>query len=117
MSLLLLSLIQIFGENATQSTTTLTINKADLPKLTPSLSNRAEQLLIAICLKALENFAGELTDPDGNTVLDPDGNAIIYDNKELFELLKAFRWQSYYTQQSNNLILRESIVIHQFNAN
>jgi hypothetical protein len=46
------SLTQVFGVGATQTATTITISKADLPSLTASSSNRAESLLVAILLKA-----------------------------------------------------------------
>jgi hypothetical protein len=46
------TLQQIFGANATQDATTITITKADLPGLTASSTNRAESLLTAILLKA-----------------------------------------------------------------
>ncbi len=46
------TLTQVFGAGATQTATTITITKADLPGLTASASNRAESLLIGILLKA-----------------------------------------------------------------
>lgn len=48
------TLIQVFGTNATQTSTTLTIDKADLTGLTASSSNTAESLFVAILLKAAE---------------------------------------------------------------
>ncbi|MEH2437372.1 MAG: hypothetical protein V7K25_24580 [Nostoc sp.] len=48
------TLQQIFGANATQTSTTITITKADLPRLTPSATNTAESLLTGILLKAEE---------------------------------------------------------------
>lgn len=45
------TLQQVFGASATQTATTVTINKADLPTLTPSANNTAESLLIAILLE------------------------------------------------------------------
>ena len=42
----------VFGTNATQTATTLTITKADLPGLTPSSTNTAESLLVGILLRA-----------------------------------------------------------------
>ncbi|MEH2322049.1 MAG: hypothetical protein V7K32_00300 [Nostoc sp.] len=44
------TLAQIFGANATQDAATLTIHKADLPRLTASASNTAESLLTGILL-------------------------------------------------------------------
>jgi hypothetical protein len=46
------TLQQVFGANATQDTTTLTISKADLTGLTASANNSAESLFVAILLKA-----------------------------------------------------------------
>lgn len=43
----------IFGSNATQDATSLTITKADLIGLTPSENNTAESLFIAIITKSL----------------------------------------------------------------
>lgn len=46
------TLQQVFGTNATQTSTTITITKADLTGLTPSGTNTAESLLAALLLKA-----------------------------------------------------------------
>jgi hypothetical protein len=46
------TLVQVFGDNATQTGTSLTITKADLAGLTASSSNTAESLLAAILIKA-----------------------------------------------------------------
>ena len=46
------SLQAVFGAGATQTATTVTILKSDLPGLTPAADNRAESLLVAILLKA-----------------------------------------------------------------
>lgn len=56
------TLQEVFGTNATQTSTTITITKADLTGLTPSGSNTAESILAGILLKAKtaltpENFA------------------------------------------------------------
>ncbi|MCC5626184.1 hypothetical protein, partial [Nostoc sp. CHAB 5715] len=50
------TLAQVFGANATQTATTITITKADLPRLTPSSTNTAESLLTAILLKAQDGL-------------------------------------------------------------
>ncbi|MDZ8227526.1 hypothetical protein [Nostoc sp. ChiVER01] len=62
------SLTAVFGSNATQDATTLTISKADLAVtgLTPSANNTAESLLIAIMLK----FKLVLTDEARDTNID-----------------------------------------------
>jgi hypothetical protein len=46
------TLAQVFGENATQDATTVTIRKSDLPRLTPQTVNTAESLLAGIIVKA-----------------------------------------------------------------
>lgn len=46
------TLQEVFGAGATQSGTTLTISKVDFPTLTAAADNRAEQLFVAILLKA-----------------------------------------------------------------
>lgn len=46
------TLQMIFGTNATQTATTLTIQKADLPQLTATANNSGESLLAAILLLA-----------------------------------------------------------------
>ncbi|MBD2609447.1 hypothetical protein H6G81_34400 [Scytonema hofmannii FACHB-248] len=46
------TLVQVFGAGATQTATTITIAKADLPGLTASATNRAEALIAGILLKA-----------------------------------------------------------------
>lgn len=62
------TLIQVFGTNAIQDATTLTISKADLTSvgLTPSANNTAESLLLAIMLK----FKSVLTDTARDTNVD-----------------------------------------------
>lgn len=46
------TLQEVFGTGATQTGTTLTIAKADFPTLTAAADNRAEQLFVALLLKA-----------------------------------------------------------------
>jgi hypothetical protein len=46
------TLQQVFGANASQTATTITIAKGDLVRLTPSPSNTAEQLLAGILVTA-----------------------------------------------------------------
>jgi hypothetical protein len=58
------TLVQVFGANATQNATTLTIDKADLPRLTPSASNTAESLLTGILLRGQTQLTK--TNFDGN---------------------------------------------------
>ncbi|MEH2278911.1 MAG: hypothetical protein V7K40_30020 [Nostoc sp.] len=46
-----LTLQQVFGANATQDATTITIKKSDLPRLTASVTNTAEALFTGILLQ------------------------------------------------------------------
>jgi hypothetical protein len=50
------TLQQVFGAGATQTATTITIAKADLPRLTPLAENTAESLFAGILLKAQEGL-------------------------------------------------------------
>lgn len=59
------TLQQVFGTGASQTASTITISKADLTQLFPSATNRAEELLVALLLKA----GTYLT--DANRQLDP----------------------------------------------
>jgi hypothetical protein len=58
------TLQQIFGANATQTATTITITKADLPRLTPSSTNTPESLLTGILLKAQDGLPQSTFDTD-----------------------------------------------------
>ena len=87
-----LTLVQAFGSNASQSVNLLTINKADLPLLTPSSNNTADSLLVAILLQVLSNFQGNLTDEKGNTVTDQNNIPITYDNSNYWDEVGLNYW-------------------------
>ncbi|PHJ59441.1 hypothetical protein VF14_27045 [Nostoc linckia z18] len=110
-----LTLQQLFGVNAVQTATELVIKKADLVavSLTPASNNRAEQLLVAILLKALENFQGSITDEDGNYVTDQNNLPIEYDNRNLWELLEIIKWGLYVPEKYTDRI-RHQIIIHSY---
>lgn len=95
-----LTLQQIFGTNAAQTATTLTIQKADFPTLTAAADNRAEQLLVALLLQAHQHFEGMLTDELGRTITDELGRAITYDNRGLYEKLNIWHWKRQFIDQS-----------------
>jgi hypothetical protein len=113
--MLALTLAQLFGDSATQSATELIIKKADLVAvgLTATANNRAEQLIVALLLKALENFEGTLTDENGNKITDELNNPIPYDNRNLWELLEILRWGTYIPEGATDRI-RNQIIIHSF---
>lgn len=62
------TLAEVFGANASQTATTLTIDKGDLSPtgLTPSATNTAESILAAIIKRLLSNLTVEyqLLNPD-----------------------------------------------------
>ena len=58
------TLQEIFGAGATQSATTITIFKADLPTLTASATNRGEQMFMAIILRGKQNLTTTARDAD-----------------------------------------------------
>ncbi|MCC5597967.1 hypothetical protein [Nostoc favosum] len=111
-----LTLAQLFGVNAVQTATELVIKKSDLVAigLTPQINNRAEQLVVAILLKALENFQGHLTDPNDNQVTDFQGRKINYDNSNLYKSLLLEPWKEFIEQRLENYVIRNTLIIHQF---
>lgn len=64
------SLTSVFGAEATQNATTITINKADLTGLTASANNTAEALVVALLLR----FKNVLS----KTAFDADTDQSIY---------------------------------------
>jgi hypothetical protein len=57
---------ELFGSGATQNSTSITIQKADLTSLTPSVSNTAESILVALLVDiwlgilTLENYNADI---------------------------------------------------------
>lgn len=82
-----LTLAQIFGEGASQTSTTVTIQKSALQGLVPSANNHAKAILAAIIKTAAQQFEGWLTDESGNVVLSPDNFSIDYDNSALYDVI------------------------------
>ncbi|WP_143861871.1 hypothetical protein [Nostoc linckia] len=92
----------------------MVIQKADLP-LTANSNNSAEQVLAAICLKALESMQGSITDEYGDIIPDENGSALIeYDESDLYEFLRIFRWASYYISRNSAYYERKQIIIQHF---
>ena len=103
------TLQQLFGENASQTATTLTISKVDLATvgLTPAASNSAESLLVAIILNLLSEFEGEVYD-----LVDSNGGKIIYSSTDTtFESLYSFYWRR--IKDTTNYV-KDQIVINQY---
>jgi hypothetical protein len=85
------TLQQLFGENASQSATTLNISKVDLAAvgLTPTPNNTAESFLVAIILNLLAQFEGEVYD-----LVDSSGAEIVYASTEdAYETFYCFYWR------------------------
>ncbi|MHC5727681.1 MAG: hypothetical protein ACYT04_50735 [Nostoc sp.] len=70
------TLAQIFGANATQDSTTLTIHKADLTGLTPAATNTAESLLAGIAGTA------QTTLTSANQTSNTDQSIVIADSND-----------------------------------
>lgn len=108
-----LSLQELFGDGATQTSQLLVIKKSDLPGLTTSANNRAEQLLVALLLKVQEQFEGILVDEIGDIIVDETGDAVSYDNSELYTLT-VFYWRKIFVQKNNRLYLSNQFVVFSY---
>jgi hypothetical protein len=110
-----LTLQELFGVNAVQTADELIIKKSDLSAvgLTPTANNRAEQLFVAILLKALENFQGLITDENNIPITDENNFPIEYDNRNIWELLEIFRWGTYFPEGTTDRI-RNQIILHSY---
>ncbi|RAM50388.1 MAG: hypothetical protein C6Y22_17485 [Hapalosiphonaceae cyanobacterium JJU2] len=97
-----LTLAELFGAGAIQNASNLTIQKADLPGLTASVNNRAEQLLVAIILKAQQQFQSILVDETGELIVDENEQSISSDNSELYDLAVNY-WRLIFTQINNQM--------------
>lgn len=84
------TLAQVFGANATQNATSITIQKADLTGLIAAADNRAESLATAI----LVNMKGHLTTANQET--NPDQSITVVEAYESF----AYRNNKTYNNKS-----------------
>jgi hypothetical protein len=87
-----ITLADLFGEGATQNSSTLTIKKSDLYGLSPRGDNSAESLLAAILLRASTLFSGYLSDENDNPIITENSELIGYENSSLYEFLNIFIW-------------------------
>jgi hypothetical protein len=73
------TLQDIFGVGATQTATTITILKADLP-MTAAAVNRGEQILAATIIKASDKLttANFASNPDQSISIEPGYNQTVY---------------------------------------
>lgn len=78
------TLQQVFGANATQDSTTLTIYKSDLTGLTASANNSAESLFAAVTLKAQVqlNDTNQANNPDQSISIDTGIGSITTRNNQ-----------------------------------
>lgn len=98
--MLSLTLAQLFGEGASQSSASLTIQKSALAEvgLSPSASNRAESLIVALALVALRNWEGQVTAP-GGIAITAGGKPLTYRQpRDLYEKIRLFQWERKFNQ-------------------
>lgn len=82
------TLAQIFGANATQDATQLTISKSDLAAvgLTPSTTNSAESLFVALFLiaKAQLTAANQETNPEQSITIQDSFESLVVRNNQSY---------------------------------
>ncbi|MBE9191443.1 hypothetical protein IQ230_14015 [Gloeocapsopsis crepidinum LEGE 06123] len=82
------TLQQVFGAGATQTATTLTIEKADLTAvgLTASATNTAESLFVGLLLlaKAVLTAAGLESNPDQSISIEDSFDSLVTRNNQTF---------------------------------
>jgi hypothetical protein len=105
-----LTLAQLFGQGASQTTSSLIIQKSQLSGLTPSPNNRAEQLLAAIVLTASRNFFGVLEDETYNPITNESGLTIDFDNSDLYDELSIEQWKTLIVEEK----IKYTFLINQF---
>ncbi len=104
-----LSLQQIFGDNAYQNVDFLVCSKDDFFNLTSVTSNRAESLLVAMLIKAFNNYRSQLTDSEGNIISDSINNRVTYNYISEFTDLKY--WKRQYFKGNNQPYLVDIFVL------
>ncbi|MBW4479686.1 MAG: hypothetical protein KME54_23275 [Tolypothrix brevis GSE-NOS-MK-07-07A] len=105
-----LTLTQLFGEGASQTTTSLIIKKSALLNLTISSNNRAEQLLAAIIFYGSQQFMGTVTSELGMPITSTTGEILTYDNTEYYDLLNIQQWKTLVTDDK----IKHTFIINQF---
>ncbi len=99
------TLAELFGANAVQTATTLTITKADLAStgLIPSATNSSESLLSALVLNFANQFAGSLLTQAGDTITTEDGYSLDFSiDDSIYQVLYCYFWQGF-TNNRNGL--------------
>lgn len=109
--MLSLSLAQAFGDGASISNGMLQIPISNLPRLTTN-NPTGTQALVAIIIKVLENYQGEID------ITDEFGNPIIYDNSKFYASSEAFYWHPKYQIKRNNQVFnRQQIIVYEYASN
>ncbi|MBN3924002.1 hypothetical protein [Nostoc sp. NMS4] len=106
-----LSLTQLFGEGTFQDASVLIIQKASLLRLSPSVNNAAESLLVAILITALNSFQGTITDENNQSISDENNQSITFDNSEAFELIKLIEWKAFQILRNNQKYINNQIIV------
>lgn len=88
-----ISLQQLFGAKATQSSDRLVIDKRDFIDLSLATINTSQSLLVAILLNAARTFEGTIEGELGQPITDERDRAITFNNSALYELLNIFYWK------------------------
>ncbi|MEH2278912.1 MAG: hypothetical protein V7K40_30025 [Nostoc sp.] len=112
-----LSLADLFGKGATQTSDVLVIQKSSLVRLTPLPNNTAESLLVAILITALPAFSGSITTENGDVLTDETGQSIDYDNLEAFEYLKIIKWMPFQIVRNNQKYINNQIIVFLYDRN
>ncbi|WYL93424.1 MAG: hypothetical protein HEQ35_05715 [Gloeotrichia echinulata IR180] len=110
------TLQQFFGENASQTATTLTISKVDLTAvgLTPTAVNTAESLLTALILKLMDIFSSNLADDYGVIFTDETGNAIEVGDGNIYENYFCEYWRSIITIRQGLKFHNHQILVREY---
>lgn len=104
------TLQQLFGSNASQTTSVITITKSDLPGLTFLANNTAESLLVALILNAWQEFEGIVVDELNNNLVDEVGNTVNYNQREFYEKLNVWFWKRQFIDGN----IRDTFVVDVF---
>lgn len=75
------TLQDVFGPGATQTATTITIAKADFPKLTARVDNSGQEVFVGLILRAADFFTTTARDTDTDRKLE-----VTYDGQTIFPI-------------------------------
>lgn len=112
-----LSLLQLFGEGASQDGSVLVLQKSSLLKLTPNVNNTAESLLTAILITALRNFEGSVTDHNNLAITSQSNQFVFFDNSEAFEFIKMISWKPFILVRKNQRHIMHQIIVSSYAQN